>query len=197
MSPISRPRRDEVLLFDTPAAFHAWLEEHHASAPSAWIGYYRAGVEKSAITYAEAVEEGLCFGWIDGITYGVDDEVRASRFTPRRRKSVWSAVNVRRALDLIEADRMTPAGLAAFEARDPAMPGGYSSAARPADLPPPMLARLRAVPDARAYWESRTDPYRRSAADWVVSAKRQATRERRLEQLIADSAAGRPIKLLR
>lgn len=196
MSPISRPRRDEVLVFATRDDFRAWLEAHHLSEPSAWIGYYRKGAGQVAMTYPEAVEEGLCFGWIDGITYRVDDEITASRFTPRRRGSVWSAPNVKRVTRLIEAGRMTPIGLAAFEARDHAISEGYSSATRPEDLPPAMLARLRSDPAARAYWEGQTVAYRRTAADWVISAKREETRQRRLGQLIADCAAGRPIKLM-
>ncbi len=195
MSPITRPTRDEVMLFDTPAAFRAWLEDHHATVPSAWVGYYRRGVEKPAMTYAEAVEEGLCYGWIDGITYGVDAEVRASRFTPRRPRSNWSPPNIERAQRLIRAGRMTPAGRAAFDARD--RTAISSSRERPDDLPPPMLRQLRAVPAARTYWEGRTAGYRRTATEWVVSAKREATRQRRLEQLIADAAEGRPIRPLR
>lgn len=117
MSPIQRPRRDEVLIFATQAELHTWFEANHATTPEAFIGHYRKGVPKTSATYAEAVEEALCFGWIDGITFRVDDEVTASRFTPRRKGSNWSAPNIARVAELTAAGRMQPAGLRAFGAR--------------------------------------------------------------------------------
>jgi uncharacterized protein YdeI (YjbR/CyaY-like superfamily) len=192
--PITRPDRSEVLVFDDAAAVREWLAANHATATEAWLGYYRKGTGKSSVTYAEAVEQALCFGWIDGITYRVDDEVTATRFTPRRRGSNWSAVNIAKVERLKAAGLMAPAGLAAFEARDASAEARYSYENRPADLPEPMLARLRANSAALEYWGRQTASYRRTAAFWVTSAKQQATRERRLEQLIADSAAGRPIR---
>ncbi|MCV0403509.1 MAG: YdeI/OmpD-associated family protein [Chloroflexi bacterium] len=197
MSPITRPSRDEVLVFNTRDDFRAWLEDHHAHEPLAWIGYYRKGAGELAMTYPEAVEEGLCYGWIDGITYRVDDEVTASRFTPRRPGSNWSAVNIERAHELIRTGRMAPPGVAAFEARDREAAAADLALSSVSDLPKPMLRRLRADAAARSFWEGRTAAYRRNATRWVLSAKREETRRRRLEQLIADSAAGRPIKLLR
>ena len=196
MSPIQRPTRSEVLVLDGPAQFRAWLEDHHATAGEAWIGYYRKGVDATAMSYLEAVEEALCFGWIDGITYRVDDQVTATRFTPRRKGSNWSAVNIAKAERLIADGRMTPAGLAAFERRDASARLRSAHEHRLADLPPGMLELLRASPAARHYWEGQSASYRRSAAFWVTSAKRETTRQRRLAQLIDDSAAGRPIKPL-
>ena len=194
--PISRPDRSEVLVFPDASALRAWLEAHHMTESEAWFGYYRKGTGQTSVTYAEAVDQALCFGWIDGITYRVDDEVTTNRFTPRRRGSYWSAVNIARVERLKAAGLMAPAGLTAYDARDESAELRYSYEHRPADLPEPMLARVRADPAATAYWEAQTPTYRRTAAFWVTSAKREATRERRLETLIADSAAGRPIKLL-
>jgi uncharacterized protein YdeI (YjbR/CyaY-like superfamily) len=194
--PISRPDRSQVLVFPDARALRAWLETHHATESEAWFGYYRKDTGKTSVTYAEAVDQALCFGWIDGITYRVDDEVTTNRFTPRRRGSYWSAVNIAKVERLKAAGLMAPAGLKAYGARDESAELRYSYEHRPADLPEPMLARVRAVPAAAAYWEAQTPAYRRTAAFWVSSAKREATRERRLETLIADSAAGRPIKLL-
>ena len=191
MSPIQRPTRDDVLVFPTPADFRAWLEANHDRVPDAFIGYYRKGVGKRAMTYAEAVEQALCFGWIDGITYRVDEEVTATRFTPRQRGSYWSAVNIGKVERLIEAGLMTPAGLKAYEARDRSAEARYSYENRPADLPAPMLERLRANADASAHWDAQSASYRRTVAFWVTSAKQEATRQRRLDRLIADSAAGR------
>lgn len=117
MSPVRRPDRAEVHLFHSAADFRRWLEQHHDTTSEAWIGYHRKGSGHTAMTYLEAVEEALCFGWIDGITFRVDDEVTASRFTPRRKRSHWSDINIGRVSRLLAEGRMTPAGMAAFERR--------------------------------------------------------------------------------
>ena len=194
--PITRPSRSEVHVFPHAAALRRWLEANHDTATEAWFGYYRRDVDETSVTYPEAVDQALCFGWIDGITYRIDDEVTANRFTPRRKGSYWSAVNIAKVERLIADGQMAPAGLRAFAARDASAAARYSYENRPADLPGPMRGMLRANADAHAYWESQTQSYRRAAAFWVTSAKQEATRERRLQRLIADSAAGRPIKQL-
>ena len=147
-----------------------------------------------AMTYPEAVEEALCFGWIDGITYRIDDELTASRFTPRRPRSNWSAVNIRRVEELRMQGRMHPAGIAAFEARRPERAGVYSYENRPPDLPMGYLQQLRNNSDAWRFWQAQAPGYRRGATWWIVNAKQEATRERRLQTLIADSAAGQWVK---
>ena len=191
---MKRPDRADVLVFGTADDFRAWLEEHHATDSEAWIGYYRRGVPKQSLTYGEAVDQALCFGWIDGITYRVDDEVTTNRFTPRRKGSYWSAVNIAKVERLTAAGLMAEPGLRAFDARDTSAAARYSYENRPSDLPPAMLARLEANEAARGYWERQSPSYRRAVAFWVTSAKQEATRERRLTQLIADCEAGRPIK---
>jgi uncharacterized protein YdeI (YjbR/CyaY-like superfamily) len=108
-----------VRVFPTRSEFRTWLEANHASVAELWVGYYRKDVGKAAMIYPEAVEEALCFGWIDGITYRIDDEVYATRMTPRRRGSNWSASNIARVAELRAAGRMQPAGLRAFEERKP------------------------------------------------------------------------------
>ena len=115
MSTLDRP---EVTIFPDAAAFRRWLERHHATAGELWIGYYKKGVPKTSMTYAEAVDEALCFGWIDGLTRRVDDEVTSQRFTPRRPTSNWSAINIAKVGRLTDEGRMHPAGLRAFENRD-------------------------------------------------------------------------------
>ena len=192
--PITRPDRSEVLVFPEASALRTWLTVNHATETAAWFGYYRKGVGKSSVTYAEAVDQALCFGWIDGITYRVDDEVTTTRFTPRRKGSNWSAVNVAKVERLKADGLMAPAGLAAFAHRDASAEARYSYANRPTDLPAPMLEQLRSSAAAAGYWERQTPGYRRTVTHWVTSAKREATRQRRLEQLIADSAAGRPVR---
>jgi uncharacterized protein YdeI (YjbR/CyaY-like superfamily) len=118
VSPIPRPTREQVAIFDTPAGFRAWLDANHDIASELFVGYYRKTTGKTAMTYAEAVDEALCYGWIDGTTFRIDDEVTATRFTPRRRKSNWSAVNTAKVAALTKAGRMHPAGTRAFEERD-------------------------------------------------------------------------------
>ncbi|MGI8999230.1 MAG: YdeI/OmpD-associated family protein [Candidatus Limnocylindria bacterium] len=181
-------------VFATADGFRKWLEEHHDSECELWVGYYRKSVPKTSMTYKEAVDEALCFGWIDGVARRIDDEVHANRFTPRTKRSTWSAVNVARMAELSAAGRVHPAGLRAFEARTADNTGIYSYENRPADLPPSYLAQLTAHDVAWSWWQAQTAGYRRAATWRVVSAKQEMTRDRRLATLIDDSAAGRMIK---
>jgi uncharacterized protein YdeI (YjbR/CyaY-like superfamily) len=114
----------DVEIFSTAAEFRAWLEENHATATEQWVGYYKRGVPKTSMTYAEGVDEALCFGWIDGQARRISDEVSSIRFSPRRKGSNWSAVNIAKVARLTEAGRMHPAGMRAFEARDPRRDAG-------------------------------------------------------------------------
>jgi uncharacterized protein YdeI (YjbR/CyaY-like superfamily) len=194
---VPAPQPTEVLVFADAAEFRDWLEQHHDTATEVWVGYYRKGVPKQSITYREAVEEALCFGWIDGITRRIDDEVTANRYTPRRRGSGWSAVNIARVAELQAAGRMHPAGLRVFEERDRRKDASYSYEREAAELPPELEERLRDHAEAWAYWQGCSPSYRRAATHWVMSAKRPETRERRMGTLVEDCAAGRRIKPLR
>jgi uncharacterized protein YdeI (YjbR/CyaY-like superfamily) len=196
VSPVRRPKRSEVLVFAAPEDFRDWLEQHHATATEASIGYYKKGVDRKAMTYAEAVDEALCYGWIDGITYRVDDQMTTTRFTPRRKGSNWSAVNIGKVGRLTAQGRMRPAGLRVFEARDAGATAPYSYEQRPAELPPDYLARLAENGRAEAFWTSRSPSYRRAVTWWIVSAKREETRDRRMTKLIEDCAAERPIRAM-
>jgi uncharacterized protein YdeI (YjbR/CyaY-like superfamily) len=187
----------EPTFFESQEQFRQWLMENHDSASEVYIGMYRKTSRNVGITYSEALNESLCFGWIDGVRRKVDDESFAQRFTPRRKGSNWSAVNIRRFHELRNAGRIHPAGQAAFDAYD-GPPAGYSFAERGAiSFPDEFESELRANAGAWAYWESRPPGYRRMATFWVMSAKQEATRRRRLESLIADSAAGKSIGPLR
>lgn len=183
-----------VAIFRSADGFRGWLEAHHDSATELWVGYYKKGVPKTSMTYRESVDEGLCFGWIDGITRRIDDEVYTVRFTPRTKRSTWSAVNVARIGELMAVGRTHPAGVCAFEARTEDNTGIYSYENRPADLPDAYLARLTANEGAWSWWQAQRPGYRCVATWWVVSAKQEATRGRRLATLIEDCAAGRMIK---
>ncbi len=191
--PIERPRREDVHVFATTDELHNWFETNHDTAPEAFIGFHRKGVAKPSVTYAQIVDEALCFGWIDGITFRVDDEVTANRYTPRRRTSNWSAINIAKIAELTAAGRMQPAGLRAFEERDRTKDASYSYERPEVALPPDWVARLRADRDAWRTWEAETASYRRGATHWVMSAKRPETRERRFATLLADAAAGRRV----
>ncbi len=187
----------DVQFFETPAQFRAWLEVNHATADELWVGFYKKGIGRPSITYPEAVDQALCFGWIDGIRRRIDDESYTNRFTPRRKGSKWSAVNTKRALELIEQGMMQTAGLAAFKARDPARTDDYSYEGRPEGLDEAYEAPFRDNAAAWTYWEAQPPYYRRGSAHWVMSAKREETRQRRLATLIDDSAAGRWIGVYR
>ena len=184
--------------FASPAEFRTWLERHHADRRELLVGFYKKGSGRASITWPESVDEALCFGWIDGVRRSLGDEAYTIRFTPRQARSTWSAVNARRAGELIEEGRMTAAGRAAFEARGDHRTAIYSyEQRREAALDDEQERRFRAAAEAWAWFQARPPSYRRAAIHWVTSAKRPDTRERRLETLIADSAAGRNVKPLR
>jgi uncharacterized protein YdeI (YjbR/CyaY-like superfamily) len=183
--------------FKTPAALRAWFKQHHASGTELLLGFYKVGSGRPSVTYQEALDEALVVGWIDGIRKGVDDESYTIRFTPRKKGSYWSAVNTKRAHELIEAGRMTPAGRAAFDARDATKTEKYSSESRIQALSADYEKQLQANPKAWAFFQSQPPGYRRTASFWVMSAKQEATQLKRLKTLIADSARGERIGLLR
>jgi uncharacterized protein YdeI (YjbR/CyaY-like superfamily) len=182
----------------TPEAFRRWLERHHETESVLLVGFYKTGSGRPSITWPESVDEALCFGWIDGVRKAIDAESYCIRFTPRKRGSTWSVVNMRKARELIASGRMRPAGLRAFERRDPGTSGTYSFEQRAAvRLSPEAEALFQANAAAWSFFQSRPPGYRKTATWWVVSAKQEATRMRRLRTLIEDSAAGRKVGPLR
>jgi uncharacterized protein YdeI (YjbR/CyaY-like superfamily) len=188
------PARPTATFFATPADFRTWLEEHHAEAVELWVGYHKKGTGKPSITWPESVDQALCFGWIDGVRRSLDAARYAIRFTPRRPRSVWSAINVARVKALRAQGLMTPAGLAAFGKRDEERSGIYSfEQPRAPELDPAMAQRLRGNKTAWTFFQAQAPWYRRSATHWVVSAKKEETRERRLATLIECSERGRRI----
>ena len=188
------PDPADPIFFPTPAALRAWLEEHHATARGLWVGFHRKRSGQPSITWPEAVDQALCYGWIDGVRRTVDADRYTIRFTPRSPRSTWSAVNVRRATELLDLGLMRPAGRRAFEARTEARTATYSYEQRQtAALDDADEARFRADPAAWAFFQAQPPGYRQTAIWWVVSAKRPETRQRRLASLIADSAQGRRI----
>jgi uncharacterized protein YdeI (YjbR/CyaY-like superfamily) len=189
-TPGGTPERP-ALFFSGPEEFRAWLEANHETATELWMGLYKKHVPDHGLTWAEAVPEALCFGWIDSVAQRIDDDARRQRWTPRKPTSVWSAVNIAHVERLTAEGRMRPAGLAAFERRRDDRSGVYSHENAEPELPPEYAARLSADAAASAFWHAATPTYRRLVTHWVLTAKQEATRERRLAQLIDDSAAGR------
>jgi uncharacterized protein YdeI (YjbR/CyaY-like superfamily) len=192
----SAPPPVTARFFTSAAAFRRWLETHHGRADEIWLGFYRKAANQRGISYSEAVDLALCFGWIDGIRKKLDDTRYANRFTPRKPGSIWSLVNIRHVERLTAAGLMHQAGVDAFERRDPAKSGIYSFEVRPNAFPPPLEARIRAVPAAWAHFNEQPPGYRRLAIFFVISAKREETQLRRLQQVIDASAAGRRIGVL-
>jgi uncharacterized protein YdeI (YjbR/CyaY-like superfamily) len=187
----------DPLVFVTPAELRDWFDANHETASELWLGSYKKATGKPSVQWSEAVDEALCVGWIDSIRYSLDAERSAQRFTPRRKGSNWSAVNIAKVAELTAQGRMRPAGRAAFEARSEARSGVYFYEQRHiAAFAPEDEARFRADEAAWGWFQKRPASYRTAATYWVVSAKKPETRARRLATLIEDSAAGRPVKPL-
>ena len=189
---------DQPRFFSTPERFRAWLERNHTEAAELWVGFYKRDSGKASITWPQSVDEALCFGWIDGIRKSLGEESYVIRFTPRRPTSRWSAVNLRRMAALIAEKRVRPAGLHAFERRDEEKSKAYSYEQRhSAELGPAFERRFRANKKAWKWFQSEPPWYRRTATWYVVSAKREETRERRFGIQLDASVRGERIGLLR
>jgi uncharacterized protein YdeI (YjbR/CyaY-like superfamily) len=182
--------------FTSPNKFHQWLEKHHATSTELLVGFYKVSSGKPSITYQEALDEALCFGWIDGIRKSVDEERYTIRFTPRKPGRNWSNVNIKRVQELMAAGRMLPAGLAAFEARQAEKSGVYTYEHRPQQLSPEYEKQFRVNKPAWAFFQSQAPYYQRTACGWVMTAKKEETRLRRLATLIEDSAQGRRLGMM-
>lgn len=182
--------------FVSAVAFRKWLSRHHATATELTVRCFKVAHAKRGLTYTDAVDEALCFGWIDGVRRGYDKDSFLQRFTPRKTKSNWSLINIRKVEALVAAGRMSKAGLAAFEARDTTKTGVYSFEQSSIDLEPALTARFRRHREAWQDFQTRPAWYRRTSTHWVMSAKRPETRERRLDILIDCSARHTTIPLL-
>jgi uncharacterized protein YdeI (YjbR/CyaY-like superfamily) len=184
-----------IKIFNTSAEFREWLEENHNRAAELWLGFYKQRSGKKSITYREALDEALCFGWIDGVRKSIDDTAYKQRFTPRRPKSYWSAVNTRRASELAKLGRMATPGAKAFEQRT-SDSNKYSFESRPKELHLSYERQFKADRGAWEFFRAQAAWYQRTSTFWVVSAKREETRQRRLAMLISDSQARRRLSML-
>lgn len=175
----------KLTFFPAPAAFRKWLAEHHATATELLVGYYKKHTQKASITWPESVDQALCYGWIDGIRRRVDDSSYSIRFTPRKRGSIWSSVNIGRAKALITAGQMRPPGLTAYQARKEYKSGIYSYEQRTVDLPDPYGRLLKKNKAAWTFFQAQRPFYRKQVCWYVVSAKKEETRLKRLETAMA------------
>ena len=185
------------LFFESPDAFRAWLAENHDRLDVQWVGFYKKATGLPSITWPESVDQALCFGWIDGLRKSIDDRSYKIRFTPRRTGSHWSAKNLARMTELLDEGLVHSAGKDVYEARDPRKEARTSYEQGSVDLPDEYLARIRSNERAWAYFQAAAPSYRKQTTWWIVSAKREATRDRRLETLIESSEAGVVIPPLR
>ena len=177
--------------FRTPSEFRKWLEKNHSKKRELWLGFYKKASNKASIRWPESVDEALCFGWIDGIRKRVDESSYQIRFTPRRRGSIWSAINIKRARELTKQKRMRPAGLKAFAARTENKSGIYSYEQRRAELGEAYTGRLKKNKSACDFFRAQPPSYRKMISWYIMSAKTEETRSKRLETLMKASAKGK------
>jgi uncharacterized protein YdeI (YjbR/CyaY-like superfamily) len=182
--------------FTSPAQFREWLEKNHSTATELLVGFHKKGSGKKSITYSEALDEALCFGWIDGVRRSLDETSYTIRFTPRKPRSIWSLINVRHVERLQKQGRMHSAGLAAFAQRDPKRTGIYSFENRPRELSPEYQKEFAKHKTAWQFFQAQPPGYKRLMTYRVMEAKKEETRLRRLQQLIESSAKGERIGLL-
>jgi uncharacterized protein YdeI (YjbR/CyaY-like superfamily) len=185
----------KVRIFKDAVEFRRWLESNHAAVEEFWVGFYNQRSRQTSMRYPEAVDEALCFGWIDGLRQSVNETTYRVRFTPRKARSNWSAVNIRRVQELKSLGRLAPAGLIAFTKRPEKKL--YSYETRPQQFEQAQEKRFTANPEAWKFFRAQAPWYQRTATYWVLSAKKEETQQKRLEILIADSAAGQRLGVVK
>lgn len=183
-----------VTYFKTPAELRKWFKAHHAKAGELWVGFYKRGTGRPTITWLESVDEALCAGWIDGIRKSIDADRYTIRFTPRKRTSIWSAVNITRMTELLAAKRVLPAGEKAFAARRENKSGVYSYEQRRDRLEEPYAGILKKNRKAWEFFEAQPPGYRKVIGWFVVSAKKEETRMARLKTLIDACEKGKRLR---
>lgn len=186
----------EPVFFESPGAFRAWLEANHTTAREVWVGFYKVKQGKAPFTWSEAVDQALCFGWIDSTGKRIDDERRMVRFSPRRKGSVWSGVNIKKIEALTAQGLMHPAGVEAYAHRKEEKSNVYSHEQGEVTLEGAQETLFRANEKAWSFFQSQAPSYRKAALWWVVGAKKEETRATRLATLIEDSEKGRRLKHL-
>lgn len=192
-----RGTADDPRFFPTAAQLRAWFEKNHDKRGELWVGYYKKGTGLPSVTWPESVDTALCYGWIDGLKRSVDEKRYMLRFTPRRKRSHWSARNLGRMEELIAAGLVIDPGLAAYERRDRRKERRAAHEQAVVSLPAEYGAKIKADADAWRYFQAARPSYRKQVTWWIVSAKREETRLRRLGILIESCAAGEVIPPMR
>jgi uncharacterized protein YdeI (YjbR/CyaY-like superfamily) len=183
--------------FTSPVEFRAWLQKHHPKAGECWVGFYKRSSGKPSMTWPESVDAALCFGWIDGVRKGIDATAYAIRFTPRKPGSIWSSVNIRRMQELTALGLVQPAGMEAFARRSEAKSGIYAYENRSStEFTDAQARKFKGNREAWKFFQAQAPWYRKTATWWVISAKKEETRQRRLNSLIQHSEQGEPIPRL-
>lgn len=193
----SKPLYMKPRFFSSSEEFRQWLEKQHASEDELLVGFHKKASGKKSITYAEALDEALCFGWIDGVRRSMNESSYTIRFSPRRSRSIWSLINVKHVQRLQKEGRMHSAGLDAFNQRDPKRTGIYAFENRPRELTPEYEKALRKNKAAWQFFEAQPPGYKRVIAFWILGGKKEETRLRRLQQLIESCAKGERVGLLK
>ena len=183
--------------FKTPGEWRRWLTANHKTERELWVGFHKLASGKPSVTYHQALDEALAFGWIDGVRKSIDVSSYVIRFTPRKTNSIWSAVNLARVRVLIDEDRMSPHGLAVYETRNKTRTNRYSFEQKTVALTPAQQRTFKANRDAWTFFSAQPPGYRRVATWFVVSAKKEETQERRLRTLIAESSSRRRIDFMK
>ena len=179
------------IFFTTQTDFRKWLQKNHTEATELIVGYYKVGSNKPSMTWPQSVDEALCFGWIDGVRKSIDSESYCIRFTPRKATSIWSAVNIKKIAELTKQELMQPAGLTAFSKRKESKSKIYAYEKEPVKLGDEFAKKFKANKKAWAFFQTQAPSYQGVVNHWVMNAKQEATKLRRLEKLIAASAAGK------
>lgn len=187
---------NQPTFFTTQSAFRKWLEINHDKIKELSVGFYKVKTGKQSITWSESVDEAICFGWIDGIRKSIDNESYCIRFTPRKPKSIWSAVNIKKVVELTKEGLMYPAGLAAFSKREENKSRIYSYEMDLAILSNEFLKKFKANKKAWKFFQSMAPSYQNTTFHWVMSAKQEITKMKRLDELISDCEEERKIKRL-
>lgn len=185
--------KESITFFPTQPHLRKWFEKNHKKADEFWVGYYKKGSGKPSITWPESVDEALCFGWIDGIRKSIDEESYKIRFTPRRKGSIWSAVNTKRIKELIKLGLVKPSGLEVFNKRDEKKTNRYSFEQKEAKFPKEFEKKFKANKKAWKYFQTLPPSAKRPSTWWVISAKREETKLSRLDTLIKCSEEERKI----
>lgn len=174
----------KATFFATPKELRAWLKKNHKKETELLVGFYKVGTGKPSITWSQAVDEALCYGWIDSVRRSIDAESYSNRFTPRKKTSIWSAINIKKVEELTKAGLMTPEGLKAFELRTQSRMGIYSHEKEPVALTPAYEKQFKKNKLAWKYFQAQAPSYKKVTIHWIMSAKQEKTQLARLEKAI-------------